>query len=435
VRSAALFFELIMLVPIAFVKPFAGVLLWSWISFGNPHREVYGGIALAMPWAMMIFVATMVGCLVAREPKRFPWNGVTVCIALFLVLITITTCFALAPMADVLAKYELVFKVFLFLLVTAALLTSKERIHALIWIMVLSLAIYGIKGGAFTLLGGGSNKVFGPPSSMIADNNQLAVGLLVSIPLMNYLRLESQHAVMRLGLALTMALTLFAVVGSYSRGALLALGVMSFYLWCKSPGKIVSGIVILTMVGSAIAFMPVSWMDRMHSIQDYQQDASAMDRLQIWKVALLIAKARPLIGGGFFATYSQPVVERFFPGAEERAVHSIWLEVLAEHGFPGFFAWVGITASAAIYARRVIKLARGVPGLEWCVNLAKMSQVSMIAYLVGGSFLSLCYWDYYFTVLVAVAAVHEHVKATLRQSVSPRRFEVAAMPPQLALSR
>ena len=34
--------------------------------------------------------------------------------------------------------------------------------------------------------------------------------------------------------------------------------------------------------------------------------------------------------------------------------------------------------------------ATGVPGLEWCVNLAKMAQVSMIAYLVGGSFLSLC---------------------------------------------
>ena len=54
--------------------------------------------------------------------------------------------------------------------------------------MVLSLAIYGIKGGVFTLDGGGSNKVWGPPSSMIFDNNQLAVGLLVCIPLMNYLR-------------------------------------------------------------------------------------------------------------------------------------------------------------------------------------------------------------------------------------------------------
>ena len=62
--------------------------------------------------------------------------------------------FALAPWDDVEAKWEVVFKVFLFLLVTAALLTSRERIHALIWVMVISLAYFGIKGGGFTLIGG-----------------------------------------------------------------------------------------------------------------------------------------------------------------------------------------------------------------------------------------------------------------------------------------
>ena len=94
-----------------------------------------------------------------------------------------------------------VFKVFLFLLVTAALLTSRERIHALIWVMVLSLAFFGIKGGGFTLLSGGADRVFGPDGSMINDNNHLATALLVSIPLMNYLRMESRHAIIRYGLA------------------------------------------------------------------------------------------------------------------------------------------------------------------------------------------------------------------------------------------
>jgi putative inorganic carbon (hco3(-)) transporter len=435
VRSVALFIELMLLVPITLVKPFVGIILWSWISFGNPHREVYGGIALAMPWAMMIFVATMIGCLVAREPKRFPWNGVTVLIALFLVMITFTTCFALAPMSDVLTKYETVFKVFLFLLVTAALVTGRERIHAMVWVMVLSLALYGIKGGAFTLTGGGSNKVFGPPGTMIFDNNHLAVALLVCIPLMNYLRMESEHAVIRAGLALTMALTLFAVVGSYSRGALLALSAVSFYMWCKSPAKMASGLVIIVIVGGAIAFMPASWVERMHTIQDYQADGSAMSRFAIWNVAWVMAKTRPLFGGGFYATYTEPVVDRFVPGADARAVHSIWFEVLGEHGFPTFFVWLGISVAAAIYARRVIKQATGVPGLEWCVSLAKMAQVSMIAYLVGGTFLSLCYWDYYFTILVVVSAVHEHVKATLRQGVASQGLGATAMPSRLALLR
>ncbi len=244
-RSVALFFELLMLIPIALVQPFVGVILWSWVSFMNPHRLVYGGIALEVPWAMLIFAATIIGCLVAREPKRFPWNGVTILVALFLVMITFTTVFALGPTDQVLAKYETVFKVFLFLLVTAALLTTRERIHALAWVMVLSLAFFGIKGGAFTLMGGGANKVYGPPNSMIFDNNHLAAGLLVSLPLMNYLRMESRHAIIRLGFAVTMVLTVFGVVGSYSRGALLALGAVCFFFWCKSSKKLVSGVVIV----------------------------------------------------------------------------------------------------------------------------------------------------------------------------------------------
>ena len=116
---------------------------------------------------------------------------------------------------------------------------------------------------------------------------------------------------------------------------------------------------------------------------------------------------------GFQATYWQPIVDQFLPGAGARAVHSIWFEVLGEHGFPTFFVWLGIIIAGTVYARRTIRLATGVPGLEWCVNLAKMAQVSTIAYLTGGSFLSLCYWDYYFTMLMAVSAVYQHVTATL----------------------
>jgi hypothetical protein len=201
VRSLALFCELSMLLPITLAQPFVGVLLWSWISFMNPHRMVYGGIALAVPWALLTFIATMVGCLVAREPKRFPFNAVTVLIILFLLMISLSTCFAMAPWPEVSHKHSEVFKTFLFLLVTAALLTSRERIHALIWVMAMSLAFFGIKGGGFTPMLGGAQKVLGPPNSMINDNNHLAAALLVSLPLMNYLRMESKHYIIRLGFA------------------------------------------------------------------------------------------------------------------------------------------------------------------------------------------------------------------------------------------
>ena len=433
-RSLALFCELAMLLPVTLAQPFVGVILWSWISFMNPHQLVYGGIALAIPWALIIFICTILGCFIAREPKRFPFNAVTCLIMAFLVMISLTTVVALGPTDQVMAKYLTVFKAFLFLLVTAALTTGRERIHALVWIMALSLAYFGIKGGAFTLLTGGSSRVWGPPNTMISDNNQLAVGLLVAVPLMNYLRSESKHALIRWGFAATMVLTVFGVVGTYSRGALLALAAMSFVLWWKTSNKLLSGVVLLVLVGGAIAFMPADWVERMHTIQNYQEDASAQDRLQIWYTAWVMATSRPLTGAGFFATYTQPVVDMFTPGTGWRAVHSIWFEVLAEHGFPTFFVWVGIIIAGVVYARRVVRQATGVPGLEWCVHLAKMSQASTLAYVVGGSFLSLSYWDYYFTIVVMTSAVYEHVKATLGQPEAARNATKFG-PSRLALSQ
>jgi len=435
VRSLALSLELAVLLPIAFVRPFVGVLLWSWISFMNPHRLVYGGIALTIPWAMLIFFATIFGCLAAREPKRLPVNAVTVQIGLFLIMITFTMMFALAPWDLVEAKWELTFKVFLFLLITAGLLNSKERVHALVWVMALSLGFFGIRGGGFTLLGAGADKVYGPEQTMICDNHHLAVALLVSMPLMNYLRLESRHAIIRYGWLATLLLSLFAVVGSWSRGALLALGAVCGYFWLRSSKKLISGILMAIVVLAAIALMPEKWAERMHTIQEYQQDDSAMARLEIWRVAWLMATSRPLTGGGFMATYVQGVVDQFAPGVGWRAVHSIWFEILAEHGFPTFFVWVGINIAGAIYAWRIIRLARDVPELAWCVNLAKMAQVSMIAFIVGGTFLSLCYWDYYFTILVMVAAVYQHVTETVRGTTQQARLRANPLPARLALSR
>jgi probable O-glycosylation ligase (exosortase A-associated) len=418
-RSIALSLEFVVLLPIVLVRPFVGVLMWSWISFMNPHRLVYSSGVSEGRWALVTAIVTIIGCCLAREPKRLPINAVTILIALFLVLISFTTLFALATSPPPEVRWEAVFKVFLFLLVTAALLTDRDRIHALIWLMVISLAFFGIKGGGFTLLNGGTNLVFGPPDSIIGDNNHLATALLVAVPLMNFLRMESKHAIIRYGLLATMVLTLFGVFGSWSRGAFVALGAVGCYFWLKSPKKLISGPLIALGLVAALTFMPEHWIDRMHSIETYQQDASAMGRLEAWHSSWLMAISRPLTGAGFFANYDKSVVSQFLPGADSRAVHSIWMEPLGEHGFPTFFVWYGIIIAGTIYTRRITRLAKGVPSLQWCVNLSRMSQISIIAYATGGSFLSLSYWDYFFTLMVVVAAVHQHVISFALPAIRP----------------
>ena len=414
-RSLAFFSEMLVLLSVVTIRPYVGILLWSWISFMSPHKLLWGPGA-NLPWAMLTIVVLVIGCVTAREPKRIGWNPTTVLIAAFMLCISLTSVAAMAPMDEVVHKWSAIMKSFGLLIITAAFLTSKERIHALIWIMVLSLAYFGIKGGAFTVVHGGANRVLGPPETAIGDNNALAAGLLVVLPLMNYLRMQSQHLTVRIGMAAMMLLTLFSVVGSYSRGALIGLLAMSVFLWAKSKHKLAAAIVLPLVVGSVIAFMPPEWMARMHTISHAEATDSGETRMAIWHVAWVMATHRPLTGSGFMGPYDWSVVNQFVPGAEARAVHSIWFEVLGEHGLITFFVWLGITVSGFVAARRIIKSASDVPDLAWCVDLAKMSQVSIVAYCAAGSFLSLSYWDFYFTILVAVAATHEYVRQSLGQT-------------------
>ncbi|MDB5372847.1 MAG: putative O-glycosylation ligase, exosortase system-associated, partial [Belnapia sp.] len=381
----------------------------------------------------LAFGATILGCFVAREPKRVPTDAVTWLLLALLVGITLTTTTALGdPDAawDIWARTS---KVILGLFLTAALLTDRWRVHALIWAMVLSIGYFGIRGGLFTLANGGQYIVMGPPSTMITDRNHLAVAMLVVVPLMSYLRSQSPHRWVRLGLAVAMVLTVFAVVGSQSRGALIGLAGAAGMLWLRSSGKVGSGLAIVACVAGAILFMPASWTERMNTIQSYEADGSAMGRVTIWMTALDIALSRPLVGGGFRAVYQQPVVDRYTPGTTARATHSIWFEVLGEHGFLIFFIWLGIIGAGVWYSLQIVALARGQPQLAWAAELARMAQVSIVAYVLGGSFLSLSYWDLFWTIMVVLGATHALVRQAVWQTV--RRPQARAGFPAAAALR
>ncbi|MDB5373687.1 MAG: O-antigen polymerase family protein [Belnapia sp.] len=149
--------------------------------------------------------------------------------------------------------------------------------------------------------------------------------------------------------------------------------------------------------------------------------------------ALDIALSRPLVGGGFRAVYQQPVVDRYTPGTTARATHNIWFEVLGEHGFLIFFVWLGIIGAGVWYSMQIIALARGQPQLAWAVDLARMSQVSIVAYVLGGTFLSLSYWDLFWTLMVVLGATHAQVRQAVRLTV--RRPQVRADFPAAAALR
>jgi len=397
-------------------RPMVGVIAFEWISFMNPQQDAWGGTLADLPWAMLAAVATIIGCLISGESRRVSIDGMTILIVMFLSLISLSSVAALGPPDIVNPLYWLVFKSFAFLLVIGLLLSDQKRINALVWVMVISLGYYGVKGGIFTILTAGKNHVYGSDNSMIGDNNQLAVALLMTLPLMNYLRVSSAHRIVRFGVAVAMLLTFFSVLGSYSRGAFLALAAVAVLLWWNSRSKLLIGAALVVVLYVGINFMPQNWVQRMDTISTYQEDNSAQDRLIIWHEALSLALARPLTGAGFASTQTPSVLHQFFPSAHVRAVHSIWLQVLSDNGFPAFFVWVGMQILGFVNIRRIRRLARGHTAARWADDLARMAEVSMVAFLVGGSFLSLGYYDYDFAVLITLSATRRILESEVREA-------------------
>ena len=262
----------------------------------------------------------------------------------------------------------------------------------LLWVIALSIGYYSVKGGIFTILTGGGFKVFGPMGTFIEDNNALAVAVLMVIPILIFLRQCANKTWIRHGLLFAIVTSAFTVVGSQSRGAFLAIIAVAGLYWLKSKGKVVTGIIIAVLGLVLLAFMPESWHKRMDTINTYEQDPSAMGRLNAWEYAYNAANHN-IVGLGF-ESWSAPTFAMYAPNpADVHAAHSIYFCVLADHGWIGLLLYLAVFFMAWRRLSSIVKRTSQVSSLIEIENLAKMMQVSLLAYLVGGAFLSLSYFD------------------------------------------
>ena len=284
--------------PLIVIKPHVGVLVWSWIGYMNPHRLTWG-FTYDFPLAMVVGVATIVAWLFSREPKSLPWHPLVLLLAIFAAWVSLTTLFAAYP-DHAQAKWDRTIKVLLFNgFVTLGLITTRRRLDALIWVIVLSLGLFALKGAAFTLLTGGNYRLFGPPASFIADNAGLGLALLMVIPLVRYLQLTAARRWVRLGLLCSIPCFLVAILATYSRGAVVGLGVTLIALALKSRHRMRLALIAGIALAGAVQFMPEHWHARVDSIASYDKDASAQGRLQSWRYGLEVARDSPVMGGGF----------------------------------------------------------------------------------------------------------------------------------------
>ncbi len=398
--------------PFILRKPWIGVVYWVWLSVMNPHRLAWG-MAYSFPFAQVVALATLIGLLFTKDPREFKGGAPSVVLLIFLVHTGLTTFTALVP-DEASTMLVRVLKIQLLTFIGLVVLHKREHLIWMVWMIVLSIGYYAIKGGIFTIATAGAFRVWGPADSFIADNNALALATVMTIPLWAYLYIYYKGNGWRWLFLVAIALSAFSALGSQSRGALLAIGGMAIYLWLKGQRKVMVGLALLMAAVTLASFMPQSWKERMNTIGTYKSDESAMGRIETWSMLFDIAVDRPLVGGGF-EPYSREVLERYRPEyTTVRAAHSVYFQVLGEHGFLGMGLFLLFWVLTLLMARRIVRATRDRPDLEWASWLARMIQVSLLAYFIGGSFLNLAYWDVPYYLMVILAVLEHIVKKTPR---------------------
>ena len=421
-------------IGLTFRQPFVGILMWAWISVGSPQEEVWG-FSHSIPLNLLVAAATMVAWFISPEMRLPPQRGLYWALLGFLIWMTINAFFAAVP--DWSWQYwDRFWKTLILGLFVAGMATNRVRIHALIWIIVLSLFYFGVKGGIFTLMTGGQFHVIGPPRTDIYDNNNLALALLLSLPLANYLRLQSESKLVSTMLLAGMGFVVVAVVGSYSRGAFLGLGVLMLAALTRVRRKFLYIAIAVALIIPVLHFMPESFHERIGTLSEISQDDSFMGRVTAWQVAFFCAVDYFPFGAGLYAPQLNQIYHYYFPKEISHAAHSIFFQVLGEQGFIGLTIYLLIIAGAFLTCARVLRAVRNKPELNWAHDLASMIQLVLVVFCVAGAALSMAYYDV-FILCVAVLLplqeiVRKHNRVTAKEGVP---VPVEARPVQPALLR
>ncbi|MBV9250189.1 MAG: putative O-glycosylation ligase, exosortase A system-associated [Acetobacteraceae bacterium] len=423
-RDLILVFGSLAYLPVIFRSAAAGVLCWEWFSIMNPHRQVYG-FANGQPFNSVIAVVTIMIWLCSAERKRWTPDVMPWLLLLFTGWMTFNSLFAMVPEWSW-QYWDRTVRTFAVVFLAFFVITGKARVHGLVWAVVIALGYYGIKGGVFVIRSGGSGLVYGPEGSILADNNQLALAVVSVLPLAYYLFRHTRSALLKAALLATFLLEVLMVLGTQSRGGVIALATILLVFWVSSDRKAITAVLAIGAVLIGLRFMPESFFQRMDTLNDVNSDSSFQGRVDAWHVATLVAMDRFPFGAGFYAPQLPQIFNHYLPDASPHAAHSIYFQVLGEHGFIGLAIFIAILVLALRNAGLVIRQTRGVEGLAWAHDLAKMVRTSLIGYYVGGAALSMAYFDGYLIMIAILSCLREIVAQAEKRVPAPTSWRSRA---------
>lgn len=404
-RDIALLVIFALMASAALIRPWLGVLALAFLSFFHPQGYAQGPVQ-GYPLVMTMFLITvgaMAKTIVFEQfrPRLAPlldWR-IVMMFTLFGWFV-ITTIYSINHWAAWPYLWE-VLKILPAIGLMVMLIDTAGKLRALLFVLAISIALVTLKGSYWAIMTGFQDRVYGPPHSQFGDNNEFAVAMVMSLPLLFLMFRESTSGGFKAVMLGLIILTYVAVISTWSRGGLLALLAVTALLMVRRARNIVPLSVVSLMLVLVLAVVPEDWFTRMSTLVNYQHEGSALSRLAVWHIGLDFAAEHPVLGGGF-----RSWIYATLPMGGSMAWHSAYVQILTEHGYLGLSMFMalllGTVVSGLMPSYRNRMTQRESPARRG--NCQGTIALTLIAYGIGAAFLSIAYWELVYW-LIALAAI------------------------------
>ena len=377
--------------------PLYAACLYLWIAYFRPESWAWSDIFTSLNLSYFAGAYLVIRTAVSGVPLRFDLRSLLM--ALFL-LHSLTSTWMGLNSAYSFGYWQEFAKVIVVSLLLANIIRSTSDLRLVLIVITVSLGFEAAKQGwAQMVLNPGARNDNSVP--FLGDNNLVAVGMAMLLPVIGALAATSTGWQKRAFQFLSVGV-LYRGLSTYPRGRFLSMGALGAIWFWRSPHKprtLIAGALVLALM---LPVLPTEFWDRMSTITAPadERDDSQASRLHFWRVAVAMANDHPFLGIGH---NGYPRAYNAYDWTEgqyltNRAVHSAWFGVLAEAGYTGLLMFVTLILLSLRSCRRVrLAAKRGeIPGPLGPYAVA--FEASLVAFIVGGSFVSFQYcemlWHY-----------------------------------------
>jgi putative inorganic carbon (hco3(-)) transporter len=397
--------------------------LYLWIAYFRPESWAWNDIFTTLNLSYFAGAYLVVRTVVAGTSMQLTFrNGLLV---IFLAHSLIATVTGVDPTYSS-PYWQLFAKTLIVSFLLTKLIQTPADLRLVLVVISLSLGFEaGKQGWAQLVLNPGAQNDNIIP--FLGDNNLVAVGMAMLVPIVTALAATSTGW-QRRGLQFLSIGVVYRGLSTYSRGGLLAISAVGLLQLLRSKHKFRAVAAVAIVIAIIVPTLPPEYWDRMNSItaEGDERDASQQGRLHFWQVAVDMANDQPFFGvghTGYPRAYNDYDTENGRFG-QNRAVHSAWFGVLAELGYPGLVLFVIIIVSSLRACRQVRRSAKRGEIPEEMGAYATGLESSLVAFIVGGSFVSFHYcemlWHFFgLTMALETVAVREAALAREKAAQAP----------------